>query len=275
MKLITKMKKPIFLIAILVFLCLTDYCAHAFRMNVDPPRVEMFVEPGQEKSGYITVTNYDEENAIHVKVYINDLVYLPDGSNDFLPEGTTPWTIADWLKIGPTEFDVPPAEQIKVRYVTEVPKGVRGGRYGVAFFEVSPPLREFIKGRTTAAINVRLGSIFLITVQGTEEYIAELQDIRVGKPDKDGVFEIYCTVKNGGNVLARPNGPVKLIDSSEAEIAELMLNESKSGVLPGTSRQFSVKYDKGELAPGEYFVQVVLDYGGEDFLGGQIGFTIE
>ncbi len=274
MKLITKMKKPVFLITILIFLCLTDYCAYAFRMNIDPPRLEISVESGQEKGGYITVTNYDEENTIHVKVYINDLVYLPDGSNDFLPEGTTPWTVADWLKIGPTEFDLPPAEQVKVRYVVEVPEGVRGGRYGVAFFEVSPSLRE-LKGRTSAAINVRLGSIFLITVQGTEEYRAGIQDVRVGKPDRDGAFEIYCTVRNGGNVLIRPNGPVKIIDSSKTEIAELMLNGTKSGVLPGTSREFSVKYDGTKLASGKYIVQVVLDYGGEDYLGGQAGFRIK
>ena len=76
-------------------------------------------------------------------------------------------------------------------------------------------------------------------------------------------------------MLIRPNGPVKIIDASETEITELKLNAQKSGVLPDTSRRFSVKYDKGKLAPGEYFVQVILDYGGETYLGGQIGFTIE
>jgi len=271
---ITKMKNPVFLIAILISLLLPNYSAHAFRMNVDPPRVEVSISPGEEAGGSITVVNYDELESIHVKVYINDLVYLPDGSNDFLPEGSTPWTVSDWLKIGPTEFDIPPAGEMKVRYIAEVPKGVTGGRYGVAFFEVSPPL-AVLEGKTGAAINVRLGSIFLITAAGTEKYIAGLQDVRVGKPDKDGAFDIYCTVKNGGNVLIRPNGPVKIIDSSKTEIAEFLLNGSKSGVLPGTDRQFSLKYDQGKLAPGEYFVQIVLDYGGEDFLGGQIGFTIE
>lgn len=268
------MKKAVFLSAILISLFLFDYCAYAVKMNIDPPRVNISVNPGEEASGYIAVFNYDEDEPIHVKAYINDLVYLPDGSNDFLPEGTTPWSVADWLKIGPTEFDIPPQEEVKVRYIAEVPEGIEGGRYGVVFFEMSPSL-EKLKDKTGAAINIRLGSIFLLTVKGTEKYDAELQDLTVGKPDANGAFEIYCTVKNNGNVLIRPNGPIKLIDSSKTEIVELILNEEKSGVLPGTSRQFSVQYDKGKITPGEYFAQIVLDYGADILLGGQTSFSVE
>jgi len=259
--------------AVLVFLFLFQYCAYAFRMNTDSPRVEMSVDPGKGQSGYISIFNYDEEETIRVKAYINDLIYLPDGSNDFLPAGVTPWSVADWLKIAPTEFNIPPKGEAKVRYRTDVPKGVEGGRYGVVFFETSPSLKE-LKDKTGATINVRIGSIFLITVKGTERYNTELEDLAVGKPDENGVFEISCNIKNNGNVIIRPNGPVKIIDSSKSEIAELKLNEEKSGVLPGTSRQFSVKYDKGKIAPGEYFAQVVLDYGGETLLGGQVAFNV-
>ena len=274
MSTLKRMGKSVFLITVVISLFLLDYSAYAFKMNIDPPRIELSAAPKSETGGYITILNDDENNPIHIKAYINDLVYLPDGSNDFLPGGSTPWTVSDWLKIGPTEFDVPPGDQVKVRYIANIPEGVRGGRYGVVFFEVSPSLEE-LKGRTGAAINVRLGTIFLISVAGTEEYRAALEDLKVGAVDKDGSFEIYCTVRNGGNVLIRPNGPVKIIDSSKTEIAELTLNTGKTGVLPGTNRQFSVKYDGKKLAPGEYFVQVVLDYGGEDYLGGQIGVTIK
>ncbi len=273
MSLMAKMKKSVFLSAVLVFLFLFKYYAYAFKMNIDPPKLEISVNPGEGQSGYISVFNDDENEPIHVKTYINDLVYLPDGSNDFLPVGTTPWSVADWLKIAPTEFNIPPKGEMKVRYRVDVPKGAEGGRYGVVFFETSPPLDK-LKVKTGAVINVRIGSIFLITVKGTERYNAELEDLAVGKPDEKGVFEISCNIRNNGNVIIRPNGPVKIIDSSKIEIAELELNEEKSGVLPGTSRQFSVKYDKGKIAPGEHFAQVVLDYGGETLLGGQAAFNV-
>ncbi len=266
-------KKSAFLSAILISLFLFDCCAYAMKMNIDPPRVEIAVNPGQEESGHIAVFNDDEDEPMHVKAYINDLVYLPDGSNDFLTPGSTPWSVADWLKIGPTEFDIAPQEEMKVRYIADVPEGVEGGRYGVVFFEVSPPL-EKLKGKTGAAINIRLGCIFLITVKGTEQYNAELEDLVVGKPDENGVLEIRCTIKNNGNVIIRPNGPLKFIDSSRTEIGQLQVNEEKSGILPGTSRQFFARYDKAKIVPGEYFAQVVLDYGGDVLLGGQASFKI-
>ena len=273
MKRSREMKIIIFLVSIFTALLLFQSSAYAVKMNIDPPRVEMSVLPGGEEGGYVTVLNYDEDEAIHVKAYVNDLVYLPDGSNDFLPKGSTPWTISDWIKIGPTEFDIAPGQEAKVRYVVNIPKGIEGGRYGVVFFEISPPLADL--NRSSATVNIRLGSIFLVTVRGTEEYNVQLQDISVGNQAEDGSFEIYCTVNNKGNVLARPTGPLKIIDASQAEVATLKLNAQKSGVLPGTGRRFSVKYDKDKLAPGEYFIQVILDYGGEDYLGGQIGFTVE
>lgn len=270
-----KMKRLVFLSisAVSVLLFLFQYCAYAFKMNTDSPRVEMSVNPGEGQSGDISIFNYDEEETIRVKAYINDLIYLPDGSNDFLAVGATPWSVTGWLKIAPTEFNIPPKGEVKMRYRVDVPKGVEGGRYGVVFFETSPSLKE-LKGKTGATINVRIGSIFLIIVKGTERYSAELEGLAVGKPDEKGVFEISCNIKNKGNVLIRPNGPVKIIDSSKSEIAELKLNEEKSGVLPGTSRQFSIKYDKGKIAPGDYFAQVVLDYGGDALLGGQAAFNV-
>jgi len=262
----------------LVIICIVcfgvQYEAQALKMNIDPPRVELSIPPGGEEGGYVTVLNYDENESIHVKVYVNDVVYLPDGSNDFLPAGSTPWTVADWVKLAPTEFDIAPGEEKNVRYIVEVPEGVEGGRYGVAFFEVSPPL-ETIEERTTASVNIRLGSIFLITIKGTELYSVGLQDISVGEADEKGHFNISCSLQNGGNVLARPHGPVKIIDSQKTEIATVELNEQESGGLPGTSREFVARYDKDKLPPGEYFVQVVLDYGGEDYIGGQTGFTVK
>ena len=220
------------------------------------------------------MVNYDQADPIHVKAYVNDLVYLPDGSNDFLSAGATPWSVNDWLKLSPTEFNIPAGEEVKVRYIAQIPKATQGGRYGVVFFEVSPPLNQ-LKGKTGAAINLRIGSIFLITVAGTERYSAELQDFVIGKPDAAGAFTLFCNVRNNGNILVRPHGTIKIIDADQAQIAELQINQEKTGVLPGTNRQFSVQYNQGKITPGKYFAQIVLDYGGDVLLGGQAAFDVD
>ncbi|NQS99919.1 MAG: hypothetical protein HQ595_02450 [Candidatus Omnitrophica bacterium] len=268
-----KVRSAVCLCLIGVSFFLLPDLACAVKMNVDPPRVEITMEPGQEQGGYITISNHDADRPIHVRAYVSDLVYLPDGSNDFLASGTTPWGITDWVKIGPTEFDVAPGRDRQVRYIVEIPRGARGGKYGVVFFEISPTLRE-IQDKTGAAVNLRIGSIFLLVAKGTEIQSAELIDLKVGQPDADGNFEVSCNIRNDSNVLIRPFGTVKILSDVDTELAQVIVNPEKSGVLPGTSRQISVKYDKAKLAPGRYAALAVLDYGGEILLGGQTLFTI-
>ncbi|MBI5144383.1 MAG: hypothetical protein HZA30_04885 [Candidatus Omnitrophica bacterium] len=247
----------------------------AMKMNIDPARAEVVVKPGDEKTGVVTVLNYDEESPMHVKAYVQDLVYLPDGSNDFLPLGSTPWSLGDFIKIGPTEFDIPPGRQEQVRYVISLPKDAKGGRYGVIFFETATPPSDF--KQVGATVNVRLGTILLVTAEGSEIIKAKLTGMSVNpRTEKDKPMEISWTVYNDSNILIRPFGTVKIIDDKKTEVATVDVNKEKAGILPKTNRKFSIQYeDKAKLPKGDYYVQLVLDYGGEALLGAQSSFKIE
>lgn len=258
--------------AVLFITCVFAGPSHALKINIDPPRIEVSVKPGEEKTGFILVQNKDETGAVHIKTYIEDLVYLPDGSNDFLPLGSTPWSLGDNIKIGPTEFDLPPGKQEMVRYVVSLPKDAKGGRYGVIFFESAVPPSEFQK--VGANVNVRLGSVVLLTAEDTEIRKAKLKDISINTAEKDKSLKISCTVYNESNVIARPNGTVKIIDMDKAVVAEIPINKEKGGVLPDTARTYSAEY-KDPLKKGVYYAQLVLDYGGESLLGGQKKFEIK
>jgi len=246
--------------------------AYALKMNIDPPRVELTVKGGEETSGFINVMNYDEEGTIHVKVYVQDVMLLPDGSNDFLPLGSTPWSIAEYLKIGPTEFDLEPGKSTMVRYIVSPTADIKGGIYGVVFFEVATPPSQFMQ--VGANVNVRLGSVFLVSIEGTEVKMVKLTDISITEPKDGAPLQISCTVFNEGNVLSRPSGTVKIIDSDEVLVDEIPVNTDKGGVFPNTNRKFTVTYKK-ELKEGEYTAQLVLDYGGDVLIGGQKKFSIK
>lgn len=265
-------KRPkIVLIAFLILSIIPATCL-AMKMNIDPARAEVVVQPGEEKTGVVTVLNYDEETPIHVKAYVQDLVYLPDGSNDFLPIGSTPWSLGDSIKIGPTEFNIPAGEQEQVRYIISLPKDARGGRYGVIFFETAAPPSQFKE--VGATVNVRLGTILLVTLDGTTFIKSKLTGLSVNAKEKDKPIDISWTVYNDSNILIRPFGTVKIIDDKKMGVAALDVNKEKAGILPQTNRRFSIQYDK-KLLKGNYFAQVVLDYGGDALLGAQSSFKIE
>jgi hypothetical protein len=207
-----------------------------------------------------------------MKAYVQDLVYLPDGSNDFLPVGSTPWSLRDTIKIGPTEFDIAPGKQEMVRYSITLPKDAKGGRYCVIFFEVTVPPAQF--ERVGANVNVRLGTVMLVTVENTEIRKARLKGISVTKAKEGKPLTVSCTVYNEGNVLARPLGTATIIDSQKVKVAEVPINKEKGGVLPETNRVYTGEC-KEPLKKGTYFAQVVLDYGGDSLLGGQTKFEVD
>ncbi len=258
---------------ILCFFILSG-CAFAFQFNVDTPRVELTINRGEKKNSYITVSNTHPEEAIHIKVYVQDLVYLPDGSNDFLPPGTTPWSCAEWIKLIPDEFDLRPNREQVVKFQARVPPEARGGYYAVIFFEVlsTPEQQEDL---TTAAVAVRIGTIVLVDVAGTAEYKAKLTGLTVATTEKEDVsiLELTCSIKNLGNLLIRPKGTIQILDSQKTEQATLDLNPSKGGILPGTTRNFTVSLNE-PLSEGRYTVRTLVDYGGDNLLGGQTSFDV-
>ena len=253
--------------------CVVVNSAYALKVNIDPPRVELTVKPGEEKNGFVTVQNYDETGTVHMKAYVQDLVYLPDGSNDFLPPGSTPWSMGDNIKIGPTEFDIGPGKQEMVRYSISLPPDAKGGRYCVIFFEVTVPPAQF--QQVGANVNVRLGSVLLVTVENTDILKAKLKAITVAKPKDAKPLTISCTVHNEGNILARPSGTATIIDVSKVKVVEIPINKEKGGVLPDTNRVYTAEYKDAPLKKGTYYAQIVLDYGGTTMLGGQTKFEID
>ncbi len=258
---------------ILLFLFIIPASAFAFQFNIDPPRVELTINRGEKKNSYIVVSNTHPQEPIHIRAYVQDLVYLPDGSNDFLPPGTTPWSCAEWISLKPNAFDLPANKEQVVKFQVKVPPEARGGYYGVIFFEVLTQSNR--KDISSAAIAVRIGTIVLVDVAGTAEYKAKLTELSVTKVEKDNVpaLTLSCIIKNLGNLLIRPTGTIRILDPQGREQTIMDLNPGKGGIFPGTSRRFILSLKK-PLKEGRYIVRALVDYGGEHLLGGETSFDV-
>lgn len=251
-----------------LFFFISDACA--FQFNVDPPKLSLNIKPGDKKSGYITITNTNPKDTIHIKAYALDLIYLPDGTNDFVPLGSTPWSLGDGVKIKPDEFDIPPNQEQLVRFQVKVPAQAQGGYYGVIFFEMLSP-QPIKKDQTTLTIGVRIGTIVLVEVAGTSVYEAKLAALAVVK--KDNHYQIEYIIQNSGNILIRPFGTAQILDAQGKVAAKMDVNSNKEGIFPQTSRKFTVDC-KESLRKGRYVVRLLLDYGGETLLGAETSFDV-
>lgn len=246
--------------------------AEAIKLNIDPPRIEFSLKAGKTANSLVEVTNGEADVPLHMKVYIQDLIYLPDGTNDFVEPGTTPWSCAKWIKIRPVEFEIGPNQSQKVRFSIATPLGAKGGHYAIIFFEASPAL---IAGKRGASVDVsiRMGTIVMLTVPDTVFYKAKLTNFEVSDSDDKDFSKIAVSVYNEGNALIRPIGKIKIEDESGNKIDEIDFNPKGGGVLPKTGREFAIKYKK-PVSDGKYNAVITIDYGGEVLIGGQSKFTV-
>jgi hypothetical protein len=205
------------------------YPADQRSLSLSASKFDFAAEPGQMGSGEVTVIN-EGDAPISVRVYAADQVIAPDGSATYVVPAATANALtspASWVTFelppdakstGNIPFiDMPAGARIPVKFQVTVPEGAApGDRQAVLFFEMySPP------GTTetpTARVNARIGARIETRVKGE---VVEKVDVR---PFTMPSFVVgsspgYAfTVRNDGNVDARVDARLVVLDRSENEL---------------------------------------------------------
>ena len=232
--------------------------AWAFGFSVDPARVEMAIPAGKRRGKTLTVKN-SQSDAIHLRVYATDVVYLPNGTHEFPPAGSTEWSCASWIQVTPTELDVPAQSSREVRVSVIAPSQVSGGHYAMLFFETGPSYQEQGIG-----VNFRIGALVEAVIPGTEQRQIKFTDLSFSPPS-----EIRFGLFNEGNVYVRPKGKVKIFDASNKPVHAINFNPNGLGVFPKTLRSLTLALEQ-PLAPGTYRLRAEVDYGLKALLIGEL-----
>ena len=250
-----------FTILITFILALSDI---VFAFSIEPSRSELSVPAGGRRGKTIIVDNTRSDTNLHLKAYIQDILFLPDGTNEFLEPGSTQWSCSKWVDIVPAEIDVPARSTGQVRLSVAAPRDATGGYYAIVFFESQPLYYE--KG---IGVNFRVGGLLSVTIPKTEIYKAKLADIVFTQPNA-----IAISIFNDSNVLIRPKGRVRIFNSSNKRIMQIDFNPERLGILPMTLRKFNVGLDKA-LSKGNYRLKAQIDYGARYLLMGEMEFNVD
>ena len=237
--------------------------AWGFGFSVEPARAQVSVPAGKRRGQTLTVHNAKPDEAIHLTIYVRDVIHLPDGTNDYPPPGSTEWSCAEWIEVVPRELEVPPNSTRDVRVSVAAPPDASGGRYAVVFFETGSSYAE-----EGISVNFRVGAIVEAVIRGTESAAAALKDVAFAEPSA-----IRVDVFNAGNVLIRPKGFIRVLGADGQRVRQLALNPSQIGILPRTLRSLSTPMDE-PLPPGDYHVRVEMDYGAPTLLVGEHAFAV-
>ena len=252
--------KIIFLVFSLVGLINTEARAQLF---LEQGKLNLSVSGGEHTNGALMIHNTSSEQ-INIKVYWEDFEYKSpyDGTKEFLPAGTAPTSVSQWVTFSPQTFTLPAFGQQKIDYSVSVPDTIKEGHYGVLFFEKSS---EATLGNSGVNLVTRVGCLFFVEPKDKNKN-AVLQNVAL-KGDK-----VTVDFVNQGNIILIPHSTFYMMQ--DGGLVLLRGDAKKAYVPPGASATVEVPL-KDKLKPGKYTLVVNSDLEEGDVVVKEIGLEVD
>jgi hypothetical protein len=226
------------------------------------------VAPGGVRTGVFTVIN-NEASAMNVKLTAQDARMENDGTILGYGKGAgDPLAVANWLRVAPTTFTLAAGEQRRIQYGIHMPKNAPDAPTPelVALVRAEGRLVDQLT-RTVGPESIgECGMVLLASPEkaGTLKCDLGVPTVRVA-PEANNLILLGLPVQNTGTVHCFPTGNVVVTGVTNPVFHwESGLNElgGKPMVLAGAGRTLWLRLPGNRFVPGEYSVEVNIDYGG-------------
>lgn len=219
---------------------------------INPPVLELSLEPGRFSSHIIGVKNIRDEE-VQVKAEIKDFeINEADGEIIWLTEIKSPFAASSWLKIQPSEFTISTGKEGKIRLDFNVPQNIKGMYWTGVLFDISTK-----EGFSSSS------HLFILTKIGKQLK----EDLEISKfeakEEPDKIINFSILFKNRGEVYLQPSCYFILRKNNKlvkemrlVEVGDIML-------LPNSQRNFSFVLSDEDipLPTGEYEAIIIVKAG--------------
>ena len=249
------------------------------QLLVDPLEVTMITAGNGRVSASFSLSNTTDK-PVQATITRQDWDRSENGDNRFLPAGTSGTSCGAMLTASPLSIRVEPHASRIIRLALQNAAAVRKECWDIFFVE-EVPQRASVRGnslqyifRTGVKVYVappglaRDGSVEAMAVEDVA--VKSASSTAATKPAAAATRkQISIRFHNTGGVhlLAKGRLEFRRLDNSLA--AEAPITEFPT--LPGATRKVMVDAPSG-LAPGDYVVLALIDFGGAELVAGQIDF---
>lgn len=244
---------------------------NASGLSISPVSFELSADPGDRLVNQMKLHN-PTQDTMSVKMKIEDLTASGDEGQVVLmePIDDSSYSIARWITVTPTEFELEPGGEQYVTFEINVPETAEpGGHYGSIVASLSGATQEV----TGSSVGNERGSLVLLRVSGNveEELLVDTFDVPSFSEYGPIVFDV--TFENVGNVHVKPEGFVTVTNLAGNEVVQLEL--PANNVIPGAKRQADVTWDKKNVI-GRYTATLVANYGegNQEVITDSVTFTV-
>jgi hypothetical protein len=219
---------------------------------VEPGKTEIFVNPGETVTKNITITNRINKT-VKFKLTTEDMTGTDDPQSpiQLLGDERGPYSMKDFIIPEISEFSLELGERIVIPVTISAPiDSEPRGYYGALIVSNEPEVMGEEQSKETegkARLISRIGSLFLLRINGEGKESGSLEDFKIIGPSKKfyenrpSGFEI--SFKNDGNVHLVPHGMVTINNIFGKEIGKIPVDAYFS--LPDSIRFREVMWSEG------------------------------
>jgi hypothetical protein len=241
-------------------------------VSVMPPILELSVPPGDRNEFTLTVKNLGNTR-VEVSPAVNDLALSRTGAALPVESGEGAPSCAGWISMDLSDFTLMPGESVSREVVFQVPRGAAGGSYCVIVFEAREAQSE--EAGPSLNITTRTGTIIMQTSSRRSRRSGEIVEVKTVKSGK-GAIDVAALFGNTGEIHLEIR-PSCLIRNADGRVIDRLKADAGTGtVLPGGMRQIRATWDnERKMEPGDYEVQMSVDFRGGRRVTRTVEFTIE
>ncbi len=231
-------------------------------ITLKPAFIEETVIPGAQHRYDISVTNLSGSTQTYY-LFTRDIVGAEDnGGPIFAEEGLEPtgYEISSWITLDTGEITVDPGATTNVSFAVAVPNEASpGSHFGGIFISLEPPRSR----QTGATVGYEVGSIVSLRIDGDVEESGTIRSFSTGNYIYGNLSNVdfNARIENSGNTLIRPFGPLEVRNMFGKRVATLTMNDTKAGIFPGQTRDFTMVWKGEGTGFGRYKADVSLIYG--------------
>jgi P pilus assembly chaperone PapD len=235
----------------------------AAQISVDD--LELFLVADRAATGVIRVTNESERPA-QVLVDVQDWRRDAGGVNEFLPLASHPRSCGPKLQVFPLGLRLNPGETqpLRVTFDGEAERSC----WNVVFLQANEPPAAGGRAGSQITYVVRTGVKVYVEPAGVAPE-GEIQGVRA-LSDSAGARRVEVSFRNGGEAHLKPRGVLEVRRADDSVAGRVPLEEF--AIEPEGIRRLAVPLPA--LAPGQYVLLALLDYGGRDIAAGQLELVV-
>lgn len=246
------------------------------QIGVSALSVDLNLPPGGSFAGAYEVINNSQQPrkfTVEIKDYDRNL----EGGLVLLPPATHPRSLAKFLSVTPTEFTLAPGQKRTISFTVQIPNTERGPNWAAivvtSLYGSPAPQGPQTDQQQQPPIGVQIGTAeqFVTKIRRTDPTNAvnrgRILSVRALLPERDKPLRIVTEYENYGTTFQQLKVELRVINAKGEVVRQRQLSDVV--LLPGGKQRIEIPVTPA-LGSGTYLALVIIDFGGDVLLAGQV-----